>query len=404
METIIQKYYDELFINWNNINFKIRIKNNLSINGNDLCQIGNKQFNEWLILDSSKELIKDLNLNNNLINESDNTIWVSFDLALIIAQWISPKVMIELNKSFTNHIKNIQDTLIKFKEIENKKSFLKKQHRKSYPNDCIYILSTNDNIDKRIYIIGKTKCLKNRLTTYNKSAEHNVIYHKSCENITSLNIIERMVLYKLDQFREKPNRDRFILPINKKIDFFINIIDECINFFDNKKQHFTNNLLLYKNNLIEINPISKTIIPDFDIQQLKEIFSLEFEGVLNFIKLLHFNPLLPSNHNIYSHDSNNIDILVYINKNNLLHLNKKKFYIKLLKHSINILQKLFEHKKDLFDEVNQIKIKNNLDELKIKSNINLKDFLLKLNLIIHYNSKMVLNTIINSTMAKTWLI
>ena len=40
-----------------------------------------------------------------------------------------------------------------------------------------------------------------------------------------------MVLIKLSNYRERANRDRFILPPDTRIDFFTNIIDKCINFF-----------------------------------------------------------------------------------------------------------------------------------------------------------------------------
>ena len=36
---------------------------------------------------------------------------------------------------------------------------------------------------------------------------------------------------KLSNYRERVNRDRFILPPDAGIDFFTNIIDKCINFF-----------------------------------------------------------------------------------------------------------------------------------------------------------------------------
>jgi hypothetical protein len=41
---------------------------------------------------------------------------------------------------------------------------------------------------------------------------------------------ETMVLSKLRDYREKANRDRFILPEDKDISFFIGVIDECIGF------------------------------------------------------------------------------------------------------------------------------------------------------------------------------
>jgi hypothetical protein len=46
-----------------------------------------------------------------------------------------------------------------------------------------------------------------------------------------MNIIENMVLNKLEEYREKANRDRFILPLEKEISFFTEIIEKSINFF-----------------------------------------------------------------------------------------------------------------------------------------------------------------------------
>ena len=82
-------------------------------------------------------------------------------------------------------------------------------------------------------IIGKAKSLTSRLTNYNKTAEHEVIYYKKCKNEEYMNIIERMVLLKLKNYKEIANRDRFILPIDKDITFFTNIIDENINSYNN---------------------------------------------------------------------------------------------------------------------------------------------------------------------------
>ena len=90
------------------------------------------------------------------------------------------------------------------------------------------MLSTISHQKDRIYIIGKTTNLKKRLSTYNKTCEHQVIYYKECKNKDDMNIIELMILNKLDQYREKANRDRFILPVEKDILFFTNIIDYCV--------------------------------------------------------------------------------------------------------------------------------------------------------------------------------
>ena len=46
-----------------------------------------------------------------------------------------------------------------------------------------------------------------------------------------MNTVELMVINKLQDYKEKANRDRFILPLEKDITFFTDIIDKSINFF-----------------------------------------------------------------------------------------------------------------------------------------------------------------------------
>ena len=64
-----------------------------------------------------------------------------------------------------------------------------------------------------------------------------MVYYKGCKSEEDMKIIEDLVLSKLKNYKEKANRDRFILPVDKNISFFINVINESINFFylDNEK-------------------------------------------------------------------------------------------------------------------------------------------------------------------------
>jgi hypothetical protein len=94
------------------------------------------------------------------------------------------------------------------------------------------MVTTEANKNKRNYIIGKTTNLKNRLSTYNKTTEHEVIYYKSCKNESAMNIVETIILNKLEEYKEKANRDRFVLPLEKDISFFTDIINESINFLN----------------------------------------------------------------------------------------------------------------------------------------------------------------------------
>ena len=93
------------------------------------------------------------------------------------------------------------------------------------------MLTTEDHKKKRLYIIGKANNLTKRVGNYNKTAEHEVVHYRECKDEENMNVVELMVLNKLNDYREKANRDRFILPIEKDIMFFKEAIDMAIGFF-----------------------------------------------------------------------------------------------------------------------------------------------------------------------------
>jgi hypothetical protein len=236
-------------------------KEDMYINAIQLCKANGKLFNDWYSLETTKKLITDLKTeitNNTPIDiiesngiESNNSIieeiWIHPKLALKLAFWISPNLILDISNWICNlydkHILEIKTNLLKTKDntIKSKEeriklledTYLKKHDRVKYPgNNIIYLITNDYNKSNRNYIIGKAIDLTNRLTSYNKSTEHEVIYYKSCKDEATMHIIESMVLSKLQMYREVANRDRFILPIEKDISFFTNVIDESVNFFN----------------------------------------------------------------------------------------------------------------------------------------------------------------------------
>ena len=228
------------------------------INATQLCQAGGKKFNDWYRLETTNNLINELESETGIpasqlidTKKGNSTeflqgSWIHPDLAIQIAQWISSKFALQVSKwirtLFSNGKTEINIKLLKDKEkeiiLKDQKiqllqdMYVKKQQRKDYPQkNVIYLLTTEDNKKNRNYIIGKAKELKNRLSSYNKTAEHEVVYYKECKSEESMNIVEMMILNKLNEYREKANRDRFILPIEKDISLFTNIIDSAINYF-----------------------------------------------------------------------------------------------------------------------------------------------------------------------------
>ena len=248
------------------VNYSMITLNNVSItsrpidhyvNATQLCQAGGKKFNDWIRLDTTKELISALESDagipaSQLIetkkgqsSQFSQGSWIHPDLSISLAQWISPTFSIQVSRwvrtLFNKGSVEIDLNLLREKErdmrikdhlIKELKSVcLSKQSRVEYPEkNVIYLLTTEDHLKRRTYIIGKAKNLTNRLGTYNKTCDHTVVYYKECKGEDDMDTAETMVLTKLRDYREKANRDRFILPEDKEISFFIGIIDECIGF------------------------------------------------------------------------------------------------------------------------------------------------------------------------------
>lgn len=142
-----------------------------------------------------------------------------------------------LERSVTEKDTKLQEMAMTAIEQKNEvissmvKKYVKKQPRKQFEcSNVVYILTTSSLKKERRYILGKAKNLTNRLSTYNKTDEHEVIYYQDCNDEESMNALEPLVFKKLSQYREQANRERFILPEDTDIDLFIDTIKSCFEF------------------------------------------------------------------------------------------------------------------------------------------------------------------------------
>ena len=85
---------------------------------------------------------------------------------------------------------------------------------------------------ERRYILGKAENLTNRLSVYNKSDEHEVIYYQECSDEEKMSIAETMIFNRLKDYREQANRERFVLPENKDVEYFKDMIKKVIEFIN----------------------------------------------------------------------------------------------------------------------------------------------------------------------------
>jgi hypothetical protein len=220
----------------------------------NLCKAGGKVFNDWHSLDKTKEYLKTLSNNIGImlsllvIHQTDTTAnqatWVHPYVAINIAQWISPQFDVKISSWIYEVMLNGKIDIGKTKsfqqlQLENKEQKLKiqqltKKYVKSQPRiqytaqNVIYILTTPTHKNERKYILGKASNLTNRLSVYNKTDEHEVVYYQSCGDEETMTIIEQLVFQRLKDYREQANRERFILPEGKTIDLFIDVIKKTI--------------------------------------------------------------------------------------------------------------------------------------------------------------------------------
>jgi hypothetical protein len=220
----------------------------------NLCKAGGKVFNDWHSLDKTKEYLKTLSNNIGImlsllvIHQTDTTAnqatWVHPYVAINIAQWISPQFDVKISswiyevmltgKIDIGKTKSFQQLQLENKEQKLKIQQLTKKYVKSQPRiqytaqNVIYILTTPTHKNERKYILGKASNLTNRLSVYNKTDEHEVVYYQSCGDEETMTIIEQLVFQRLKDYREQANRERFILPEGKTIDLFIDVIKKTI--------------------------------------------------------------------------------------------------------------------------------------------------------------------------------
>jgi hypothetical protein len=212
------------------------------VNATQLCQAGGKLFKDWFRLESTKELINELSTDGRIPpsalvetkrggnDKSKQGSWIHPDLSIQLAQWISPKFAIQVSKwvrtLFNQGSIEIDLNLLREKERDMRIKdhrikqletvCLSKQRRVEYPErNVIYMLTTDDHLQRRTYIIGKAKNLTNRLSTYNKTCDHTVVHYRECKSEEDMETAETMVLTKLREYREQANRDRLSYQMTK---------------------------------------------------------------------------------------------------------------------------------------------------------------------------------------------
>jgi len=225
-------------ININNIVFIASDETNY-FNGTQICKNFNKDIFVWLDLTETKTIITELNNSSDIdcyYYEQNGLIWLHPTLTIILAQWICPKFLAQSCSLLINILESNNYLEKKLEKSDRKidtlvTSLVKKQPRVAYPEaNVVYLITSDAHVKERTYIVGKAVNLTCRLSTYNKTCEHVVIYYRSCSTPENMNVVEQIILNKLAPYREVANRDRFILPVDKDIGFFIGVFNSACDF------------------------------------------------------------------------------------------------------------------------------------------------------------------------------
>ena len=219
----------------NSPNIKLLLQQNQNIN---LENIMLKKENEMLKIELDKLRLDYKELSTTVISRSSDDEHVpgvdNFKYEISILKNIITELRVD-NKELKNQYGNL--CLQQRKNKDNRIQYLTKKYVKAQPRvqyaekNVIYILTTKLMKKERRYILGKATNLTNRLSTYNKSDEHEVVYHKGCKDEETMSCVENMVFKQLEDYREQANRERFILPEEEEIELFSNKIKNSIEFF-----------------------------------------------------------------------------------------------------------------------------------------------------------------------------
>ena len=112
----------------------------------------------------------------------------------------------------------------RIKMLENK--VLKKQPREKIKENknTVYIVTTEHKEENGHYKIGKSQNLQNRMSVYNTTDKHKVVYSTSCKIKEKMDILEKLVHDKLESIRIEPNKEWF--ESKDKANDIIKIIEE----------------------------------------------------------------------------------------------------------------------------------------------------------------------------------
>ena len=225
----------------------------------NLCKAGGKEYYTWKglkrtrsflqVLSSSLVVTIDELLKYQIGSNSERKTWVHPQVAINIAQWISQEFDVKVSRWIYQILLigkiDIRDskTTLQLDQLskENKKyaekiellerKYIQRNKRVRYTDQSVlYIITTESRGLKKEYKIGKTQDLTNRLSSYNTTEDHKVVFYIECETQDEMNTLEKIVFVQLNHLRIQVNREWFC----GEVDEMIRTIKDCKDFITRK--------------------------------------------------------------------------------------------------------------------------------------------------------------------------
>jgi predicted nucleic acid-binding Zn-ribbon protein len=265
----------------NNIVIESRKSDNF-VNATQLCKAGGKKFSHWINLDSTKELIKELEKSlhagipacKKLIDVSKSKhkgSWIHPDLAVQLAQWISPSFAIQVSrwirelfitgsvsidsKKSDEDLRELQDQLFqKNKQLQEKDQAIAKLERQKLAlnsfvenqrllekDQIFYLATTKAYATQNRFEYGgvkQKKDLRSRLSTYNTGrAENDLMYYVKIIECNNYKEIESRIANILQRFKDKLNGKKEMLHMRFNVleemtDFLVENYDKEVEFIN----------------------------------------------------------------------------------------------------------------------------------------------------------------------------
>lgn len=218
----------------------------------NLCVAGDKKFNDWKKLNKTSAFLKVLSSSigmsgNQLLkyqsgSNSERRTWAHPQVAINIAQWISTEFGVQVSRwvyemlTRNTDIRNLHTTKQLYELAKTvqyfERKYIQRGRRTDYPEkNVVYIITTDSRETKKEYKIGKTYNLTNRLSTYNTSEDHKVVFVQECDTPDEMAKLEKFVFAEMAGLRVRANREWFC----GEVEEMIKVIKECKLFLDRGK-------------------------------------------------------------------------------------------------------------------------------------------------------------------------